>query len=157
MAELKAERVQGIDTSKAHPALMYDHPLGGQDHFEAAREAIAALLSARPPGSYLVASQTAADFNDPSQAAVAVQAVHRAGVPFPARTAEEFADLAFAGLKPVPPGLVAVSAWRPETGAGLRPLPSAVAYYGAVGEKPARLIRTLEGDRAAYQVPRRRQ
>ena len=37
----------------------------------------------------------------------------------------------------VPPGLVAVSEWRPKTEEGLRPLPSEVAYYGAVGRKPA--------------------
>jgi hypothetical protein len=60
-----------------------------------------------------------------------------AGVPFQIRTAGEFADLAFAGLELVPPGLVAVSEWRPETEAGLRPLPSEVACYGAVGRKPA--------------------
>ena len=28
-AELEAEQVQGIDTSKAHPARMYDYLLGG--------------------------------------------------------------------------------------------------------------------------------
>jgi hypothetical protein len=98
---------------------------------------VSTLLDALPPGSYLVASQTTADFNDPGQAADGVQAVQRAGVAFQTRTAEEFADLAFAGLELVPPGLVAVSEWRPETEAGLRPLPSEVAYYGAAGRKPA--------------------
>jgi hypothetical protein len=98
---------------------------------------VSALLAALPPGSYLVASQTTADFSDPGQAADGVQAVQRAGVPFQTRTAEEFADLAFAGLELVPPGLVAVSEWRPETEAGLRPLPAEVAYYGAAGKKPA--------------------
>jgi hypothetical protein len=34
--------------SKAHPAQMYDYLLGGKDHFEADREAIAALLKAVP-------------------------------------------------------------------------------------------------------------
>src|SRR5689334_13930012 len=47
-AELEAEQVQGIDTSKAHPARMYDYLLGGKDHFEADREAIAALMRAVP-------------------------------------------------------------------------------------------------------------
>jgi S-adenosyl methyltransferase len=37
-----------IDTSKAHPARMYDYLLGGKDHFEADREAIGALLKAVP-------------------------------------------------------------------------------------------------------------
>jgi hypothetical protein len=107
---------------------------------------LSTLLRALPPGSYLVASQTTADFNDPGQAADGVQVVQRAGVPFQTRTAEEFADLVFAELELVPPGLVAVSEppglvavseWRQETEAGLRPLPSEVAYYGAVGRKLA--------------------
>jgi hypothetical protein len=98
---------------------------------------VSTLPDALPPSSCLVASQTTADFTGPGQAADSVQAVQRAGVPFQARTVEEFADLAFAGLELVPPGLVAVSEWRPETEAGLRPLPSEVAYYGAVGRKPA--------------------
>ena len=34
-----------IDTSRAHPARMYDYLLGGKDHFEADREAIGALLN----------------------------------------------------------------------------------------------------------------
>jgi hypothetical protein len=37
-----------IDTSRAHPARMYDYLLGGKDHFEADREAIGALLKAVP-------------------------------------------------------------------------------------------------------------
>jgi SAM-dependent methyltransferase len=98
---------------------------------------VSTLLDALPPGSYLVASQTTADFNDPSRAADGVQAVQRAGVPFQTRTSREFADLAFTGLELVPPGLVPVSEWRPETEEGLRPLASEVAYYGAVARKPA--------------------
>lgn len=84
-----------------------------------------------------MASQTTADFNDPSTAADGVRSVQRAGVSFQTRTAHEFADLAFTGLALVPPGLVPVSEWRPETEAGLRPLPSEVAYYGAVAQKRA--------------------
>jgi sterol desaturase/sphingolipid hydroxylase (fatty acid hydroxylase superfamily) len=40
--------VQEIDTSKAHPARIYDFLLSGTDHFEADREAIAGLLKALP-------------------------------------------------------------------------------------------------------------
>jgi hypothetical protein len=40
--------VQEIDTSKAHPARMYDYLLGGKDHFAADRDAIANLLKAVP-------------------------------------------------------------------------------------------------------------
>jgi hypothetical protein len=97
---------------------------------------VSTLLGALPPGSYLVASQTTADFADPRQAAAGVSAVHRAGVPFRTRTAAEFAAVAFAGLELVPPGLAAVSEWRPEETGTPRPLPAEVAYYGAVGRKP---------------------
>jgi len=96
---------------------------------------VAALLAALPPGSYLVASHTTADYNDPGSAADGVQAVHRAGLPFLVRTAEEFADLAFAGLDLEAPGLVPVSEWRPEPD-GVRPRPSEVGYIGAVARKP---------------------
>jgi hypothetical protein len=136
--------VQEIDTSKAHPARMYDFLLGGTDHFEADREAIAGLLKAVPNArtgarenrAVLVASQTTADFADPGQAAAGVSAVQRAGVPFRTRTAAEFSEVAFAGLELVPPGLVAVAEWRPQETGAPRPLPAEVAYYGAVGRKP---------------------
>ena len=40
--------MQEIDTSKAHPARMYDYLLGGKDHFEADRAAIAGLMKTVP-------------------------------------------------------------------------------------------------------------
>ena len=97
---------------------------------------VSTLLDALAPGSYLVASQTTTDFHDEASAANGVQAVQRAGVPFQSRTASDFADLAFTGLKLVPPGLVPVSEWRPETEAGLIPPPTEVGYIGAVAYKP---------------------
>jgi hypothetical protein len=97
---------------------------------------VATLLAALPPGSYLVASHVTADYNDPASAADGVQAVQRAGVPILTRTADEFADLALAGLELVPPGLVPVSEWRPDAKSGLLPQPAEVAYYGAVAVKP---------------------
>ena len=96
---------------------------------------VATLLAALPPGSYLVASHVTADYNDPTSAADGVQAVQRAGVPILTRTADEFADLALAGLELVPPGLVPVSEWRPDAEHGLLPKPAEVAYYGAVAVK----------------------
>ena len=45
---LEAGLMPEIDTSRAHPARMYDYLLGGKDHFAADREAIAALLQAVP-------------------------------------------------------------------------------------------------------------
>ena len=94
-------------------------------------------MAALPPGSYLVASHGTGDYNDPTSAADGVQAVQRAGVPFQLRTGDEFADLAFAGLELVPPGLVPVSEWRPDTEPGLLPRPVEVGYYGAIARKPA--------------------
>jgi hypothetical protein len=93
-------------------------------------------VAALPPGSYLVASHVTADYNDPTSAADGVQAVQRAGVPFQLRTADEFADLAFAGLQLIPPGLVPVSEWRPDTEPGLLPSPAEVGYNGAIARKP---------------------
>jgi hypothetical protein len=97
---------------------------------------VATLVDALPSGSYLVASQTTTDFHDEATAADGVQAVHRAGVAFQPRTASEFADVAFTGLRLVAPGLVPVSEWRPETERGLIPPPWEVGYLGAVARKP---------------------
>src|SRR6201996_6912851 len=95
---------------------------------------VARLLAALPSGSYLVASQTTADFHDTEAAADGVSAVHQAGLRFQTRTAEEFGKLAFTGLQLVDPGLVPVSEWRPDK--RLRPLPAEVGYYGAVARRP---------------------
>jgi SAM-dependent methyltransferase len=95
---------------------------------------LATLLKALAPGSYLVASQTTGDFHEPGAAADGVRAVHRAGLSFQTRTAEEFMRLAFTGLRMVDPGLVPVSEWRPKPGAIL-PLPAEVGYYGGVARK----------------------
>jgi S-adenosyl methyltransferase len=96
---------------------------------------VSTLLAALAPGSYLVASHTTAEYNDPGTAADAEQAVHRAGVPFQTRTAVEFTKLGFTGLRMVEPGLVPVSEWRPEAD-GARPLPAEVGYNGGVARKP---------------------
>jgi S-adenosyl methyltransferase len=96
---------------------------------------VSTLVRELAPGSYVVASQTTADYNDPGAAADGVQAVRQAGLPFQTRSAEEFISVAFTGLKMIPPGLVPVSEWRPE-GNHPRPLPAEVGYYGGVGLKP---------------------
>jgi S-adenosyl methyltransferase len=96
---------------------------------------VSTLLAALPPGSYLVASHVTSDFNDPGTAADGVQAVHRAGVAFQPRTAGEFAGLFLNGLELMPPGVVAVSEWRPDPESGPVPLPVEVGYYGAVARK----------------------
>ena len=59
-----------------------------------------------------------------------------------ARDADEFASLAFSGLELMPPGLVLVSEWRPESKAP-RPTPAEVSCYGGVARKPKTNVYTL--------------
>jgi hypothetical protein len=58
-----------------------------------------------------------------------------AGIPMHARDADEFARLAFSGLEIVPPGVVLVSEWRPDS-PGPLPTPAEVSCYGGVARKP---------------------
>jgi hypothetical protein len=116
-------------------AVLHFFPDAGTDPDTADPAAIVSrLLAALPSGSYLVASQTTADFHEARAAAGGVEAVHQAGLQFQTRTADEFEKLAFTGLQLVDPGLVPVSEWRPSK--SLRPLPAEVGYYGAVARKP---------------------
>jgi SAM-dependent methyltransferase len=97
-------------------------------------EVVATLLDALPPGSYLVASHGTPE-HDPSAAADATRAFQAAGMHFHLRDTDEFARLAFSGLDLVPPGIVLVSEWRPES-EGPRPSSAEVGWYGGVGRKP---------------------
>jgi hypothetical protein len=97
------------------------------------RRAIGTLLDALPSGSYLVATHVT-DEHDPDTLAGAGRAYQERGVRGQIRTSEEFADLAFAGLEMVDPGVVVVSDWRPQ-GTGPRPLASEVNTYGGVARK----------------------
>ncbi|HEY6494637.1 MAG TPA: SAM-dependent methyltransferase [Trebonia sp.] len=96
-------------------------------------EVLSALLDALPPGSYLAASHITLE-HDPEGVGGGQRAYHRAGLPMRARDADEFAALAFGGLELVPPGVVVVSEWRPESRAP-RPTPAEVSCYGGVARK----------------------
>jgi hypothetical protein len=96
-------------------------------------EILATLLDALPSGSYLVASHISGE-HDP--AVVAFERADRAaGIPAQLRDASDFARVAFSGLELVPPGVVPVSDWRPDT-TGPRPTPGEVSTYGGVARKP---------------------
>jgi hypothetical protein len=95
---------------------------------------IATLLDALPPGSYLTASHLNPE-HDPEGVAAGVRAYRAGGVTVQARDSDELAALAFRDLKLVPPGLVSVSEWRPES-LGPRPTLAEVSCYGGVGRKP---------------------
>ena len=95
---------------------------------------LSTLLEALPSGSYLAASHMTLE-HDPVGVGGGQRAYHEAGLPMHARDADEFASLTFSGLELVPPGLVLVSEWRPESKAP-RPTPAEVSCYGGVARKP---------------------
>jgi len=91
------------------------------------------LLDALPPGSYLAASHGTIEHYPPGTGA-AVRAYQNGRVPFHPRDSDEFAELAFNGMQLVPPGVVLVSEWRPDT-RGPRPRAAEVNTYGGVALK----------------------
>jgi hypothetical protein len=92
------------------------------------------LLDALPPGSYLTASHLNPE-HDPAGVAAGVRAYRAGGVTVQARDSGELAALAFRGLELVPPGIVSVSEWRPDS-PGPRPTLAEVSCYGGLGRKP---------------------
>jgi hypothetical protein len=91
------------------------------------------LLDALPPGSYLAASHMTLE-HDPDSVGGGQRAYLDAGITMRSRDSDEFARLAFSGLKMVPPGVVLVSQWRPD-GPGPTPTPAEVSCYGGVARK----------------------
>lgn len=118
---------QEIDTSRPHPARMYDYYLGGKNHFAADRAAADKWIAATP-------SHVSAEHNQ-EMIGAAVRAYHEGGLAAQARDSDEFARLAFTGLELVPPGVVLASEWRPE-GTRPRPTPEEVNGYAGVARKP---------------------
>ncbi|MGH3278441.1 MAG: SAM-dependent methyltransferase [Trebonia sp.] len=106
------------------------HFLGEEDKPEAI---LSTLLDALPPGSYLAASHLTLE-HDPEGVGGGQRVYRKAGLPMNARDADEFASLAFSGLELVPPGVVLVSEWRPDSSAP-RPGPAEVSCYGGVARK----------------------
>src|SRR6185312_1708064 len=107
------------------------HFLEEEDEAEAV---LKALLDALPPGSYLAASHMTLE-HDPEGVGGGQRVYRKAGLPMNARDADDFAALAFSGLELVPPGVVLVSEWRPDSNAP-RPSAAEVSCYGGVARKP---------------------
>ncbi len=97
-------------------------------------EVIATLLDALPSGSYLAASHLTTEHDEETTSA-GQQVMRGAGITMQKRDSGEFAKLAFSGLGLVPPGVVLVSQWRPDS-AGPAPAPHEVNCYGGVARKP---------------------
>jgi hypothetical protein len=95
---------------------------------------LSTLLDALPSGSYLAASHLTSE-HDPYGLGAGQRLYREAGIPLQVRDADEFAPLAFSGLELVPPGVVLVSEWRPDSNAP-RPAPAEVNCYGGVARKP---------------------
>jgi hypothetical protein len=118
---------------------------------------VATLLDALPTGSFLVASHVTGE-HLPAEAAATTRAYRSSGVPLQVRDSDEFARLAFGGLELVPPGVVLVSEWRPDTQEP-RPTPAEVSIYGGVARKPLRVIaprHRVTGLKPGYVAPRQR-
>ena len=97
-------------------------------------EIIATLLDALPAGSYLVASHGTHE-HDRARFAAGQDAYKASGVTARARDSADFARLAFSGLQLVPPGVVLVSEWRPDSPEP-HPTPAEVGIYGGVARLP---------------------
>jgi hypothetical protein len=106
------------------------HFLGDEDKPETA---LKTLLDALPPGSYLAASHITAE-HEPEGIAAGQRLYREAGIQMQIRDSDEFASLAFSGLELVPPGVVLVTEWRPDSKAP-RPSPAEVSCYGGVARK----------------------
>ena len=92
---------------------------------------VARLMSAVPPGSFLVLTHVASDLEPEAMAEMARRVSQRVAQP---ATPRDYATVArfFAGLEPVPPGVVRAPEWRP-TSAEAAVAPS--TQWGGVGQK----------------------
>jgi hypothetical protein len=97
--------------------------------------AVARLVSAMPPGSYLTVTHATNDYMPPETSAAVNDADTRTQVPFQFRSRTEFARF-LDGLELVPPGITSVAEWRAGDEEQPRPTAAETAVYGAVGRKP---------------------
>ena len=90
--------------------------------------------SGLPPGSFVAASHLTGEHDRDAWATI--EADYRAaGISAQWRDSDEFAEIAFAGLELVPPGIVLVSEWGRSDSGPLPPANEVNAYCG-VAHKP---------------------
>jgi hypothetical protein len=97
-------------------------------------ELVAPLVGALPSGSYVAASHLTSEFA-PAAVATGLRSYRGDGISAIPRDGDVFAEIAFAGLELVPPGVVPLSEWR-RPSADLVPPASEVNCYGGVARKP---------------------
>jgi hypothetical protein len=109
-------------------------------HFVAdpdARAAVARLITAAAPGSYLVLSHLTADAEDPEKAAAGTAVYAATANPIVARPRAQILEF-FDALEILQPGLVPVAQWRPDepaqTDADREPVGQGL--LGGIGRKP---------------------
>lgn len=131
-----------LDDPATRDVIDFDQPVGlvllAVLHFlqdeDKPAEVLATLLDALPSGSYLVASHHTLDHASASVSAM-TRASQQSGIRSQPRDSGEFGALAFCGLELVPPGVVLLSEWRPDSD-GPRPAPAEVNFYAGVARKP---------------------
>lgn len=98
---------------------------------------ISTLTGALAPGSYVVASHGTSEYMAGEETGQRVAGAYaHGGVVLADRDGRQFADLAFAGLELVPPGVLLTTEWRPAPSTGPHPLPSEVSTNAGVARKP---------------------
>ncbi|MEV5414208.1 SAM-dependent methyltransferase [Thermopolyspora sp. NPDC052614] len=115
-----------------HPvALILMGILGHIDDYDEARSIVTRLLDHLPPGSHLALNDgTSAGNKDFEKAQQDYD--DTGAIPYRLRTPDQVAAF-FTGLDLVPPGIVSVAHWRPETTAWSIPH---IDAYGGIGRKP---------------------
>jgi hypothetical protein len=140
------EDLRNPDAILGHPVtrevLDFSRPVGliiaGVLHFvvddDKPAEIVATLVGALPSGSYLAASHITPE-HSPQGTGAAERSMRSSGIAVQPRESDVFARLVFSGLDLVPPGVVLVSEWRPDS-TGPRPTPAEVGVCGGVARKP---------------------
>ena len=150
MPDVNPETVAVIDGDLRAPATIMKHPaltrmldpsaptavlvlamLMSLADAERPYDVVAELLAPLPPGSHLAATHTTADL-DPLAMEGYVRAAHEAGMVFTPRSRDEFARF-FDGLRLVPPGIVPILDWRPDS--LTEPHADSVYIYSGVAAK----------------------
>jgi hypothetical protein len=99
-----------------------------------ARRIISSLTGGLPSGSYVTFSQLSDDFDAPAVAEMIAEYT-QAGIAGRARSRREIAEL-FQGLEVLPPGIVALPQWRPDTGGPAAPAADMVNFQCLVARVP---------------------
>jgi hypothetical protein len=109
LADPRLREVIDLDRPVALLLLAVLHCLEDPEHPE---RIVPQFVDALPAGSYVIASHLTADVNPEVHGVV--RNYRQNGVPIQARGRDEFAAMAFGGLRLVDPGVVLLTDWRPD-------------------------------------------